>query len=227
MDRVNNIQPLIDLLSDSAEGKYEIKILKAEEVRVQPRTDKTYSIIVKELQKKGTEFHTFKSKQDRSFRVVLKNIHPSMDITEIKAAIDDFGHQVTNIWNIKARQTRKHLPMLFVDLKPNSNNKLIYSVKHLLNCRIAFEAPRPKREIPQCAACQRYGHTKSFCFRQARCVKCAGNHTTTNCQRKGRSEHVKYVLCGGNYPANYKGCVVYKTTESQISFIQTKEDPDL
>lgn len=34
MDRVCNIQPLIDLLQDSVEGEYEIKILKAEEVKI-------------------------------------------------------------------------------------------------------------------------------------------------------------------------------------------------
>lgn len=73
-----------------------------------------------------------------------------------------------------------------------------------------FEPPRPKREIPQCANCQRYGHTKRFCYRSLRCVKCAGNHATTACLRKEWSDFVKCVLCSGNHPANYKGCMVYK-----------------
>jgi len=33
-----------------------------------------------------------------------------------------------------------------------------------------------KRETPQCINCQRYGHTKSFCFRRAKCVKYIGDH---------------------------------------------------
>lgn len=41
---------------------------------------------------KDTEFHTYKLKQDRSFRVILKNIHPSANIEEIKAEIEELGH---------------------------------------------------------------------------------------------------------------------------------------
>jgi len=90
-----------------------------------------------------------------------------------------------------------------------------------LNCRISFEPPRPKRQIPQCARCQRYGHTRSFCFRKARCVKCAGDHATANCHRKERSDQVKCVLCSGSHPANYKGCSVYKELQ-KLKFPQLR-----
>lgn len=106
--------------------------------------------------------------------------------------------------------TKKPLPLFYIDLKQSPENKQIYNTKYLLNCSIIFEAPKPKRLIPQCASCQRYGHTRGFCFRKPRCVKCAGDHFTIHCPRKGRSEHVKCVLCNGNHPANCKGCSVYK-----------------
>ena len=44
-----------------------------------------YKLIIKN--KKGTEFHTYKLKQERNFRCA-KNIHPSTDIEEIKSAIE-------------------------------------------------------------------------------------------------------------------------------------------
>ena len=55
-----------------------------------------------------------------------------------------------------------------------------------------------------------YGHTKSYCHRTPKCVKCAGSHQTLHCQRKNISDDVKCVLCSGNHPANYKGCAVYQ-----------------
>lgn len=73
IDRVSNIQPLTKLLNDIAKDEDEIKVLRAEKVKVQPKTTQIYTTIIKELQKRGTEFHTFKLKQERSFRVVLKN----------------------------------------------------------------------------------------------------------------------------------------------------------
>lgn len=92
VDRVSNMQPLTRLLDDSVKSEYEIKVLKAEEVKIlQPKTTQAYSIIVKELQSKGTESHTYKLKQERNYRVVLKNMHPSMDEKELRSAVEDLG----------------------------------------------------------------------------------------------------------------------------------------
>lgn len=200
----------MNLLNEKARDDYEIKILRDHQVKIQPTSIQAYETVVNELQGRGTEFHTYKPKQDRSFRVVLKNMHPHTDTDEIKNAIEDNGHKVINIWNIKDRTTKQPLPLFFIDLKPSPNNREIYSVKHLLHCRIVFEAPRPKRDIPQCANGQRYEHTKRFCHRRPRCVKCAEEHLILDCPRKGRSDQVKCVLCNGNHPANYKRCAVFK-----------------
>lgn len=100
--------------------------------------------------------------------------------------------------------------MFFVNLKNEKNNKEIYSIEYLLNTKIYFEPPNKKREISQCQRCQRYGHTKNFCARQPRCVKCVENHLTSECSRRGKSTNIKCVLCKGNDPANYRGCQVYK-----------------
>lgn len=210
IDKVSNIQPLYDMLNNTAADQYEIKILRGEQVKIQPKTTEAYTKIYKELKKRDTEFYTYKPKEERSFRVVLKNIHPSTDTNEIKVAIEELNHKVTNIWNIKDRKTKTPVPLHYIDLKPSQNNKNIYNVKRLLHCCVVFEPPRPKREIPQCSNCQRYGHTRRFCHRQPRCVKCAGAHSTLDCARKERSDHVRCILCEGNHPANYKGCSVYK-----------------
>jgi hypothetical protein len=88
---------------------------------------------------KNTEFHTCKPRQERSFRVVLKHIHPSTDLNDIKQSLKDKGHDVTNIWNAK-----------------------IYKINTLFNTVVQFEAPHAKREIPQCMRCQKFGHTKTI-----------------------------------------------------------------
>ena len=60
---------------------------------------------------KNTEFHTYKPKQERSFRVVLNGIHPSTDLNVIKRSLNCKGHALTNIWNVKHGVTNKPLPM--------------------------------------------------------------------------------------------------------------------
>lgn len=73
VEKTANIQPLISLLREIANDEHEIKILRKDEVKIQLKSTQAYSEIIKELQRKGTEFYTFKLKHERSFRVVLKN----------------------------------------------------------------------------------------------------------------------------------------------------------
>jgi hypothetical protein len=111
--------------------------------------------------------------------------------------------------------SKQPLSMFFVDLKPAPNNKDIFNAEFLQQCKIKFEPPKHKRDIAQCANCQRYGHTKNYCHLKQRCMKCASDHLTNQCHREERSSDVRCVLCGGNHPANYKGCTVYKDLQKK------------
>jgi len=149
---------------------------------------------------------------------------PEEKIDEIKRDIEELGHKITNIWNIKKRGTKVPLNMFYVELKVEKNNKNIYKTTYMLCDTVKFEPPRPKREIPQCINCQRYGHTKGFCNRKARCVKCAGDPPTYNYPRKTKSVNIKCVLREENHSANYKGCIVYKDLQKRyFPILQKKE----
>ncbi|KAH0945619.1 hypothetical protein HN011_004504, partial [Eciton burchellii] len=60
--------------------------------------------------------------------------------------IEDQGDIVTNIRNLKKQGTDKALPMFYVELKAKSNNKDIYDIRSLLQCKVKFELPHPKYE---------------------------------------------------------------------------------
>lgn len=137
-------------------------------------------------------------------------MHHSVNTDELIAEINSHGHNVLNIYNMKHRTQKSPLPMFYIELQQKENNKDIYSIIYLMHCKIKIEPPHPKREVPQCSNCQRYGHTKNFCYRSSRCVKCAGLHLTKDCGRKEKSKDVKCANCDGNHPASYKGCTVRK-----------------
>jgi len=61
----------------------------------------THVNVKKELKSKNTEFYTYKPKQEKSFKVVLKHIHATKNLDDIKKEIEDLRHTVTSIWNIK------------------------------------------------------------------------------------------------------------------------------
>lgn len=212
---VNNITPLTQLLEEIGKNEYERKVLSNDQVKINPKTSEKYSAIVKALTAKNTQFHTHQTKEERSFRVVLRNMHHTTSLEALKMEIEGKGHTVTNISNIRQKITKIPLPLFYVELIQNHNNKDIYNIATLMHSKIKFEPPHQKREINQCTRCQRYGHTKKFCYHTPRCVKCMGDHHTLQCTRNERNNEVKCMLCSLNHRANYKGCLVYKELQSK------------
>lgn len=204
---VETINPLIALLNNEAKDNYAIKTLHNNEVKILPKNSEVYSKIVKALAEKQTEFYTYRPKEERLFRTVLKHMHLNTHIKDIKDSSTSLGHEVMHVWNIKQKETNIPLPVFFIDLIPKNNNKEIYNIKSLMNSIVEFEPPHSKNEIPQC---QRF-----FCTRSPRCVKCTGSHLTKDCTRKERNNDVKCTNCNYNHPANYKGCIVYKNCNKE------------
>jgi hypothetical protein len=108
---VKNIKPPVELLNAIAQHKYKLKTLYNSQVKVQPLESSAYTTIIKAITEKQTEFHTYKPRNERGFRVALKNIHPTTELNEIKLSLQEKGYEVTNIWNVKQRVTKTPLPM--------------------------------------------------------------------------------------------------------------------
>jgi len=113
-------------------------------------------------------------------------------------------------YNKRSSQNYKRtLNLFFVDLEPAGNNKNIYDIMALQNKIIQIEPPRVnKRNIPQCARCQQYSHTRTYCNKLFACAKCGGPHNSKDCSKR-KDTPAKCALCGGNHSANYKGCELY------------------
>ncbi|GAB0087437.1 uncharacterized protein DMENIID0001_017390 [Sergentomyia squamirostris] len=213
---VEQIQPLYTLLDEMAPNDYILKPFVNNQVKIQLKTIDLYRSVLKALQEKGTQLHSYQIKSERTFRVVLRNLHHSTDLTELKKQLAEKGHTVVNIHNVKHRISKQPLPIFYVNLTPNSNNSEIYKITTLVNCVVKFEAPHTKKVVPQCTRCQSFLHTKAFCCKLPRCVKCPGSHMTSDCNRKVKDNNVKCVNCGGDHPANYKGCPSYKSLRERL-----------
>jgi 2-methylisocitrate lyase-like PEP mutase family enzyme len=66
---VISIPLLLQLLEQVATQQYETKALANNKVKVQPATTDAYRAIIKALAEKNTEFHTYKPKEERSYRM--------------------------------------------------------------------------------------------------------------------------------------------------------------
>ncbi|GAB0086549.1 hypothetical protein DMENIID0001_006350 [Sergentomyia squamirostris] len=119
---VEQIQPLYTLLDEMAPNGYILKPFVNNQVKIQLKTIDLYRSVLKALQEKGTQLHSYQIKSERTFRVVLRNLHHSTDLTELKKQLAEKGHTVVNIHNVKHRISKQPLPIFYVNLTPNSNN---------------------------------------------------------------------------------------------------------
>lgn len=200
---VNNLSALIN----SAEFNY--KSLRDGQIRLSVKTVESYRKVIKHFDTEKIKYHTFQVKNERAFRVVIKGLHHSTSLSDIKAMLLSLGHQVRSVRNVVSRVTKMPLPMFFVDLDPSENNNDIFNIHSFDRAIIQVEAPKKFDDIVQCFRCQDYGHTKSYCRKEFRCVKCGVGHPTNEC-KKARDVPPKCVHCQGIHTANYKGCILYK-----------------
>lgn len=209
---IEDIGKLTELLATVAHSEdFSFKVITKQQLRLNCTTAETYKEVINLIRIKGLIGHTFTRKEDKLYRIVIKNLHPSTPVDEIKLAIEASGNRVRGeIINARKGPNKIPLPVFFVNLEPSANNKEVKEIKYIFNTKVVIEDPIKKNTIAQCTRCQQYGHTKNNCMRPYRCVKCAEGHRTADCPKKDRNTPAKCALCFSNHPANYKGCLVYK-----------------
>lgn len=183
-------------------------------VTVYPSTPDIYRKLVTSLRNEGAEFHTFQLPEDKNIRIVIKNLHPTTPISEIKADLEHHGYIAINITNAISYRYKIPLPMFFVDISKDSYNDQIFDINRIYYTSVIIEEPRKKRIIPQCIRCQKYGHTRGYCNHSPRCVKCGLGHESASCT-KSRATPAICANCRGAHPANYRGCQVLKDLRAQ------------
>lgn len=193
-------------------------------IKIMPKDIQTYKTIRENFIANNISHYTYQLKSERAYRVVMRGIHASEDVSRIAEELTELGHDVRQVVNVRHRATKEPLPMYYVDLEPKHNNKDIFKVKYLVDMTTTFEAPYKKKEILQCKRCQRFGHSKNQCYRPFRCVKCGDDHPTTTCLKKPDTE-ATCANCQEKHPASYKGCKTYKQYKDKILKTTPKPQP--
>lgn len=211
---LNITQMIKKLLTIVANSEFNYKSLREGQVRLMVKTVDSYRKVVNYLESEKINFHTYQLKQERSFRIVMKGLHHSTPTEDIKAELLLLGHDVRSVVNVKSRVSKEPLSMFFIDLDPKINNKDVYNIKHLNRALVKVEPPVRTNDLVQCHRCQMFGHTKTYCKRPFRCVKCGMDHSTAQCT-KSMETPPRCVHCLSNHTASYKGCKVYQDLVSK------------
>lgn len=158
------------------------------------------------LDESKIDYHTFQLPENKQLSIIIRNL--PVNITE-QCIFNELIEQKFEVTSVTRLQNKFKNPLPIVAVLLSKPSTGIYSLNRLLHCVVVVEPRRPSKDIPQCTNCQRFAHTKKFCHLPPRCVKCAGDHHYSLCQ-KSNDTPPKCVNCNSNHPASYRGCTYYK-----------------
>lgn len=142
------------------------------------------------LNGKEVQMHTCSLKQEKTLKVVLRGIPKEIQPEEVEEDLKDMGFPVLGTKRMK--RFKEDLPMVLVDLEKNDERKA--------------EPKRKPTVSSQCYRCQLYGHVQYKCTAQYKCMRCAENHPTFECSKKGKRFTPTCANCGGEHHAASKEC---------------------
>lgn len=208
---VEDVGKLTDLLMTVADkDQFTFKIVNRNQMGISCFETEVYKKLITIVRETGLIDHTFNRKDQKNYRIVIRNLHHSTPIDAIVEAIESTGNSVVGeIVNAKYGPEKTPTSTFFANLLHRTNNKTVKDLRYIYHQSVRIEDPRKRNSIVQCQRCQ-YGHSKNYCMRPYRCVKCALPHKILDCPKRDRSTPAECALCHGAHPANYKGCKVYQ-----------------
>ncbi|XP_022164153.1 uncharacterized protein LOC111029454 [Myzus persicae] len=147
-------------------------------------------------------------KSSQSFRQVIKLLNDN--------SVEYFTYQ--------AKEEKSYRVVIVIN--PAPNNPEIFKLRTICHSIVKIEEPHSRRDIPQCHRCQNYGHTRTYCNRQPRCVRCGQAHLTDMCE-KSKDLPATCAICGKDHPANYRGCAVHKGLQRSRNTKDASKDPSI
>lgn len=222
MPLVPQIMPILDKLQKIPSiGKFTTKTTANDGLRVQCEDMNIYNAVLTTLEKDGTHLHTHQLRSQKGFRIIMRHLHHSTPCEWIKLKMRELGFIVRYIRNISNRFTGKPLNLFELELQAMSdgNHFKILELNQLCGQLVKVEQQAKPTDPAQCHRCQVYGHTKNYCRRPFRCMKCAGEHPTVACS-KPRQLAPRCTNCGGEHISSYKGCPSFKAARSKLSSVR-------
>lgn len=173
-------------------------------VKIYPQDIDQFRVIQRILTENKVKCFAISPQGTKPFKIIIKGVPAEIPVDEVRDELKRLGFDVLKVAQLKRFRDKFPLPIFQVHLTQSEKNKQIYDMKTFLNFMVVIEAYK-FRGVKQCYNCLHFNHSSELCSLDPKCLKCAGNHKTNLC-KKNIEDKCKCANCGGEHPANYKGC---------------------
>ena len=185
-------------------------------IKIFASNDDDYNKIGYYLKTQSYDFYTFPHGQPKMHKVVLKGLPIDTATEDIQGELVSLHFAVESVKQMKRKQIDEESNKLFLVPMPvwiitthvTQTAPDIHTLTGLFGLKLKIEDYRGKEGPLQCYKCQGFGHKAISCFVKPKCVKCANEHLTKDCN----SENTlipKCANCKEEHTANYKQCPKY------------------
>lgn len=83
---------------------FDFKTVSCNALLIPPNTntEDAYHRLVQLLKSNKIAYHTYQPREERSYRVVIKNIHNSIPAHDIKEALEELGYAIRGVTNVRS-----------------------------------------------------------------------------------------------------------------------------
>lgn len=156
------------------------------------------------LKSKEVQMHTYSLREEKALKVVLRGIPKEIRPEEVEEDLRDMGFPVLGAKRMK--RFKEDLPMVLVDLEKSEEGKKIFGIREVVGMKVKAEPKRKPTVSSQCYRCQMFGHVQYKCTAQYKCMRCAEDHPSFECPKKGKRFTPTCANCGGEHHAASKEC---------------------
>ncbi|GFV35624.1 nucleic-acid-binding protein from transposon X-element [Trichonephila clavipes] len=142
------------------------------------------------LKQKGEEFYFIPSPADRPLKAVIKGLHSSTSIEDIKTDLTEQGVPVIKVAQLTQRKSKFTLPIFIVKVRKNAEAAMDkYDVSKCCYMSIVIDPFKNRPAATQCYNCNYFNHSSENCEMKPRCLKCSRDHRTGDFSIKERIEN--------------------------------------
>lgn len=142
------------------------KAFREDQVKVQCIDDKMFRIVQKYLKTNNAEFYTFPKPEERTIKVIIKELTTDISDEELSEELQSQGYEVT--YNRRFIKEGRKLKTHMVTLVSSLANKAIFNLIFLFFMAIKVKQYHSNNPT-QCYNCQRFSNSSLHCGYSPRC----------------------------------------------------------
>lgn len=175
-----------------------------------------YRNLSRSLELEKFDHWTYRSLGVSPLKVVIRDLPEYVASSDVEGELISLGFPVIAVSQLKSYRNKRSYPILLITLENTIKSKTIINLTALLYSKVKVEPHKKSTSPTQCHRCQRLHHVSILCRTAPKCVKCAGEHLTSDCV-KPRKTPPKCANCGLEHTASYRGCIFYKKANLKTS----------